>query len=182
MLKINMEVGQMGKYRAIPEGYMRVGELAKKVGVTVRALQFYDKEGLLSPSAESEGGFRLYDDKDMAKLIQILMMKQLGFTLAEIKKRLTSLDTTSDVIGVLTDHASGIRGTLKALSESLDEIEALAAEIAQMQSVDFKKFAAILMSLQRKNEHYWIIKHFDDDMFDRFQSFNYKENPAVDRF
>ena len=43
----------MAKYRAIPQGFMTVGEVAKKMGVTVRTLQYYDKEGLLSPSAES---------------------------------------------------------------------------------------------------------------------------------
>ena len=46
----------MTKHRAIPHGFMTVGEVAKKAGVTVRTLQYYDKEGLLSPSAESEGG------------------------------------------------------------------------------------------------------------------------------
>ena len=46
---------EMEKYRAIPEGYMTVGEAAKRMGVTVRTLQHYDREGLLSPSALSEG-------------------------------------------------------------------------------------------------------------------------------
>ena len=45
----------MARYRAIPQGFMTVGQVAKKMGVTVRALQYYDNEGLLSPSAESEG-------------------------------------------------------------------------------------------------------------------------------
>lgn len=65
----------MAKYRAIPEGFMTVGELAKKMGVTIRTLQYYDKEGLLSPSAESEGGRRLYTDKDLVLLHQILSLK-----------------------------------------------------------------------------------------------------------
>ena len=46
----------MDKQKAIPQGYMTVGEIAKKMDVTVRALQHYDREGLLSPSAMSEGG------------------------------------------------------------------------------------------------------------------------------
>lgn len=41
----------MEKYRAIPKGYMTIGEVAKKMNVTVRALQYYDREGLLSPSS-----------------------------------------------------------------------------------------------------------------------------------
>ena len=67
----------MVKYRAIPPGFMTVGEIAKKMGVTVRTLQYYDKEGLLSPSAESEGGRRLYTDRDLIMLHQILSLKSL---------------------------------------------------------------------------------------------------------
>ena len=43
----------MNKKKAIPENFMTVGELAKKMGTTVRTLQYYDKEGLLSPTTES---------------------------------------------------------------------------------------------------------------------------------
>jgi DNA-binding transcriptional MerR regulator len=158
----------MEKYRAIPNGYMRVGELAKKGGVTVRTLQYYDKEGLLSPSGTSDGGFRLYTDKDMVRLTQILMMKDMGFSLGEIKKRLTSMDTPSDVVEVLREHTAQIRRQIAHLSESLDEIEALMAEVKQMESVDFKKFAIILVNLQMKNKHYWIVKYFDDDDVAKF--------------
>ena len=51
--------------KAIPTGYMTVGEVAQKMGVTVRTLQYYDREGLLTPSAISEGGRRLYTDRDL---------------------------------------------------------------------------------------------------------------------
>ena len=66
----------MAKYRAIPDGYMTVGEVAKKMGITVRTMQYYDKEGLLSPSAESEGGRRLYTDKDLVMLLE--MQRKIG--------------------------------------------------------------------------------------------------------
>lgn len=55
----------MNKHKAIPQGYMTVGEVAKKMNTTVRTLQHYDREGLLSPSSVSEGGRRLYTDKDI---------------------------------------------------------------------------------------------------------------------
>ena len=71
---------------------MTVGEVAKKMDVTVRTLQHYDKEGLLSPSAVSDGGRRLYTDKDIVKLHQILSLKHLGFSLDDIRNRLIPLD------------------------------------------------------------------------------------------
>ncbi len=52
---IKQEEWNMNKKKAIPENFMTVGELAKKMGTTVRTLQYYDKEGLLSPTTESEG-------------------------------------------------------------------------------------------------------------------------------
>lgn len=53
----------MEKQRAVPKGFMTVGEVAKKMNVTVRTLQYYDREGLLSPSSISEEGRRIYTDR-----------------------------------------------------------------------------------------------------------------------
>lgn len=159
----------MEKNRAIPQGYMTVGEVAKKMGVTVRTLQYYDEEGLLSPSSESEGGRRLYTDKDVIKLHQILSLKHLGFSLDDIKNRLISLDTPADVADALKEQAAAIREKIETLSESLKKIEMLQAEVLQMQSVDFKKYADIILNLQMKNEFYWLIKHLDDKTLDHLR-------------
>lgn len=159
----------MDKKRAIPEGYMTVGELAGKMGTTVRTLQYYDREGLLSPSSESEGGRRLYTYKDMIRLHQIQALKSLGFSLGDIKNRLISLDTPEEVAEALTGQAQSIREKIWQLSETLEAVEALKAEVVQMQEVDFKKYADIVVNLQLHNEYYWLIKHFDDDMLDHIR-------------
>ena len=144
----------MTKYRAIPQGFMTVGEVAKKMGVTVRTLQYYDKEGLLSPSAESEGGRRLYTDKDLVMLHQIISLKSLGFSLDDIKERLISLETPADVANALTEQADDIRLKIEQLQASLSAIEQLKTEVLQMQTVSFKKYADIIVNLQMKNEFY----------------------------
>ena len=115
----------MEKYRAIPKGYMTVGQLAGKMNTTVRTLQYYDKEGLLTPSAASEGGRRLYTDRDVIRLYQIMSLKSLGFSLEDIKKRLFSLDTPSDVADALTEQAEVLKQQITKLSETLNEIEML---------------------------------------------------------
>ena len=115
----------MKKNKAIPQGYMTVGEVAKKMNVSVRTLQYYDKEGLFTPSAESEGGRRLYTDKDMIQLHQILSLKHLGFSLGDIKNRLISLDTPDEVARVLSEQAAVVRDKIECLSQSLKELEAL---------------------------------------------------------
>ena len=157
----------MEKHRAIPDGYMTVGEVAKKMGTTVRTLQYYDKEGVLSPSAESEGGRRLYSDKDMVHLYQVLSMKSLGFSLDDIKNRLLSLDTPAQVAEALTKQAEAIREKMASLLESLNAIETLKTEVLQMQTVNFRTYADIIGCLQMSHEFYWMLKHFDEDMLDR---------------
>ena len=159
----------MENYRAIPDGYMTVGELAKKMDTTVRTLQYYDKEGLLSPSAESEGGRRLYTDKDMFQLHQIMSFKSLGFSLDDIKNRLNRLDTPEDVAKALEEQAAATREKIESLSESLATLEALSAEVLQMNAVDFKKYADIITNIKMKNEYYWVVKHFDDTTLEYFR-------------
>lgn len=174
----------MAKYKAIPQGFMTVGEVAKKMGVTVRTLQYYDKEGLLSPSTESEGGRRLYTDKDLITLHQIISLKSLGFSLDDIKERLISLETPADVANALTEQADDIRQKIKQLQASLSAIEQLKAEVLQMQTVNFKKYADIIVNLQMKNDSYYLIKRFDDDMLDHIRSQFDKESGLdfMDRF
>lgn len=159
----------MGKRRVEARGWMTVGQAAKKGGVTVRTLQYYDKEGLLSPTAVSEGGRRLYTDKDVVRLHQILSMKSLGFSLDDIKNRLIPLDTPGDVAEVLSKQAASLREKIESLSESLKAIEALREEVLQMHSVDFGKYADIVVNLQMKNEYYWLIKNLDDRALECFR-------------
>lgn len=127
----------MENQRAIPQGYMTTGELAKRMDVTVRTLQHYDREGLLAPSCISEGGRRLYMNKDVVKLHQILSLKHLGFSLSDIKSRLISLDKPAEVADILTEQAAIVQKKIEALSESLNALETLREEVLRMQSVDF---------------------------------------------
>lgn len=64
---------------------LRVGELAKAVGKTVRAMHLYEELGLLEPRARSEGGFRLYGADAIDRIHWIVKLQAIGFTLAEIQ-------------------------------------------------------------------------------------------------
>lgn len=143
----------MTKYRVIPEGFMTVGQLANKIGITNRTLQYYDKEGLAFPSAESDGGRRLYTDKDLVKLHQILSFKSLDFSLKDIKVRLISLKTPDDVAKALTEQADVLRKKIEQLQDSLVAIQQLKTEVLQIQTVNFKKYADIIVKLQMRYLH-----------------------------
>lgn len=63
---------------------LKVGELARRTGLTVRTLHHYDAIGLLTPTGRSESGYRLYGDADVARLHGIQALQHLGLPLAEI--------------------------------------------------------------------------------------------------
>ncbi|PAB61083.1 MerR family transcriptional regulator [Anaeromicrobium sediminis] len=64
----------------------KVRELSKLAGISPRTLHHYDHIGLLKPSSVNESRYRLYEDKDLERLQQILFLKELGFKLSEIKE------------------------------------------------------------------------------------------------
>lgn len=152
------------KKRAIPQGYMTVGEIARKMGVTVRTMQYYDKQGLLQPSAQSEGGLRLYTQQDIVKLYQIQSMKYIGFSLEDIKAKLLLGGTSKDMQDILAKQAEEIRKEINALQGSLEVVEKLSEEVLNMETVDWAKCADIIAVLQAGSSSYRAIKHFGDNL------------------
>ena len=71
---------------------MTVNEVSKRTGVSIRTLQYYDKIGLLKPAEYTKSGYRLYDDAALEMLQQILLFKELEFTLKEIREILSRPD------------------------------------------------------------------------------------------
>lgn len=150
--------------------FMTVGELAKKMNITVRTLQYYHKEGVLKPSHQSEGGRRMYDNKDMVRLHQILSLKFLGFSLDEIKENLTKLDSPTDVLITLARQKASIKEKIEELSQALDAIEALESEVLRMNTVDFSKYADIIQLLRMDYKGYWAVSAMDDTLVEHIKS------------
>lgn len=71
---------------------MTVHEVRKLAGVSIRTLQYYDKIGLLHPSKYSDAGYRLYADTDLEWLQQILLYRELEFSLKNIKEIMENPD------------------------------------------------------------------------------------------
>ena len=86
------------------------------------------------------------------------------------KQKWTRASKAADVAAALSTQATAIREKMESLTESLHAIETLKTEVLQMQSVDFKKYADIIVNLRMKNEFYWLIKHFDSDTLDHIRS------------
>ncbi|ESY84957.1 transcriptional regulator [Mesorhizobium sp. LNHC220B00] len=74
------------------EDLSRIGEMAKKYGVTLRTLRFYEDKGLLNP--QRDGSTRLYTRRDKARLKLILLGRKVGFSLRDVKQMMDLYDPT----------------------------------------------------------------------------------------
>ena len=95
---------------------MTVREVSRRTGVTVRALQYYDQIGLLPPAKRTEAGYRLYDERALQRLGQILLFRELEFSLDEIRAILDRPDFDRDL--ALSDQ-------IKLLTMRRDRLDAL---------------------------------------------------------
>ena len=119
---------------------MQIGEAAERAGLSVRTIRHYEEIGLITPSARSDGGFRLYTDADLARLAVVKRMKPLGFTLEEMGDLLRVLDAleSGSVGPALRDrlamfHEAAL-ARVQALREQLETAEGFAAQIAAQMS------------------------------------------------
>lgn len=125
---------------------MTVNEVSKLTGVSIRTLQYYDKIALLHPAKYTEAGYRLYDDTALERLQQILLFRELDFSLKEIKRILDSPDFDRDQA---LDQQIDLL-TLK--KEHLENLISFARGIKKIgvKEMDFKAFNTKKMDEYRK--------------------------------
>ena len=141
------------------EKKMTSGEMAKKAGVSQKAIRLYDEKGLLKPTEYSEGNYRLYDAAALQILEKIVALKQIGFSLEEIRDNLKS------------GEASDIKGALELQLEKMEEkkyqlekiTDAIKRTLARKDSLDWDDVAEIVQYVsadQSADERHWdALKH-----------------------
>ena len=118
---------------------MQIGEVAEQTGLSLRTIRYYEEVGLVTPSARTSGGFRLYSETDVARLRLIRRMKPLEFTLEEMRRVLDVLDaleTTSPdpgdhdaLVAQLTGYRQAAEARVAALREQLEVAEGFAGDL-----------------------------------------------------
>jgi DNA-binding transcriptional MerR regulator len=98
-----------------------VGRVAYLSGVTIRTLHHYDEIGLLSPGGRSAAGYRVYEDRDLARLQRILFYRELGFTLDEISTIVD--DPHTDTLGHLRRQRRLLNERIEHLGTMVDAID-----------------------------------------------------------
>ncbi|MDO4239688.1 MerR family transcriptional regulator [Micrococcus sp.] len=113
---------------------MQIGEVAGRTGLSLRSIRHYDDVGLVPPSARSEGGFRLYTEEDVERLLRVMRITPLGFSLEETARLLEVLEGPScpasqEDVAAFLERARKGRATLarklRQADELLTELEAL---------------------------------------------------------
>lgn len=113
----------MTKLDAEAGPWLRVGEVARRTGLTVRTLHHYDEIGLLTPSGRSAGDYRLYGPDDLTRLLQIEHLKSLGLRLTEVAAALD--DPAFDARSIVDDHIALVTERIAAERELLARLHGL---------------------------------------------------------
>lgn len=109
--------------------YFRIGELSKICNVTVKTIRFYETEGLLQPTyVDKFTGYRYYDKTSCTRLLEILMFKELGFSLKEIKKL---------NIEIIKEKISELKKQISLIEKSINKLEMITQENDDMINKEF---------------------------------------------
>ena len=137
------------------DGLMTVGELARRVGVTVRTIQYYDQKGLLHPSSKSEQNQRLYSTDDEERLYRILTLKFLGFSLTQIKEA-EGIDDCQKLSGALDHRMCELERESMEILRNINTISNLKEHLAASESVRWSDFAQAISDMQNREDVLWM--------------------------
>ena len=116
----------------------KVGELARRTGLTVRTLHHYDEIWLLAPSHHTESGHRLYDADDVARLQRILSLRQLGLSLEEIGACLGRVEFAPQ--RVLQLHLARLREQIDLQQRLARRLERIQDRLRSAEAVSVEEF------------------------------------------
>ena len=165
------------------EKKMTSGEIAKKVGISQKAVRLYDEKGLLKPSDYSEGNYRLYDKEAILVLEKIIALKQIGFSLEEIYENLI-LGKNMDIVTSLNQQLEIMEKKKRELEKSITCIKGMLARTDG--KPDWNDVAEVARNIQMDQEaderHFDALKHtaIERDWYEViFETLQLTENSRV---
>ena len=134
-------------------------EFAARAGVTVRTLHHYDRIGLLKPHRHTENGYRVYTDRDFARLEQVVVLKFLGLPLKEIHKL---LQDDSGLPGTLRRQRHVLAEKRRRLDRAIAAIEAAARSLRLRRKTDWSLFTRIIKEIEMQNDTDWTKRYYSE--------------------
>lgn len=136
---------------------LSIGEAAKKTGLKIPTIRFYEQEGLIGPPPRTESGRRLYSDKDVGRLTFVRHARTLGFELADIR---SLLDLADHPERPCCDADRLANENLKSVRRRITQLRALEKELTRMiaacqggASADCRIIEALGDQAPRANKH-----------------------------
>lgn len=142
-----------------------VGELAKRAGITVRTLQYYDKIGLLK-SSFTEGGRRMYTRSDIMKLQQILFLKSFGFSLEEINDKILKPKSNADLENIFTQQRDILLKQMNYLNNIVTMLDTVILETKIGKEISLEKLMTIMDLMNQGNPYSFVIRYFGDEQLE----------------
>jgi MerR family transcriptional regulator, thiopeptide resistance regulator len=139
----------------------RVNEFAEKTGVTVRTLHHYDRLGLLRPSGRTDAGYRLYGERDFARLQQIVTLKFIGIPLKQIKELLDRGDL--DLAGTLRLQRRLLEEKRLQVDAAIQAIEEVERSFKSGRTTDLAALKKIIEVMERQNAMEWTKKYYSEE-------------------
>src|SRR5690606_2994542 len=140
--------------------YWKVGELASLTGLTIRTLRYYDQIDLLSPSQYTESGHRLYTKTDLVLLQQILALKQMGFSLDDIKTVITNKEK-GVAINIIESQITRIKRDIQVQQNLLYELKSALKTIRSKKRMSIEELTKLLGAMKMYQEKYFTIEQLD---------------------
>jgi len=136
-------------------------EFAQRAGVTIRALHHYDRLGLLKPSGRTNAGYRVYSDRDFARLEQIVALKFIGFPLFQIRDLLRRKDT--DLLAALQQQRQILAEKRNHLDRAVLAIERAEKVVAAGGKPDWEPFRKVIEVIQMQTRKDWMKKYYTEE-------------------
>ncbi|WP_328878729.1 MerR family transcriptional regulator [Streptomyces sp. NBC_00299] len=128
--------------------HMQIGEVAARTELSLRTIRHYEETGLVIPSARSQGGFRLYTEADVARLMVIRRMKPLGFTLEQMRDLLEATDRL-DSDQLTSDERTELLERIRRYEQgATEQVERLRVQLARAE-----EFAGTLRGRLARGRH-----------------------------
>lgn len=134
------------------DGPLTVGELAERAGITVRTLHHYDESGLLQPGSRSDSGYRLYGPAQIRRLQQILSLRELGFSLNEIRRLLEDSDYSAE--RVLEMHVAHLDRQAAEIARLRDRLTTIRAHLRERGEVSPEALLGAARATTMIDRHY----------------------------
>lgn len=128
------------------------GDLTKLCGVTVRTVQYYDARNILTPSALSEGGRRLYSEEDLRKLKIICFLRSVDLPISSIAELFAQENSAEVLELLLQQQEEALRGEIRERQEKLQTLENLNRELKSMDRFSVDSIGDIASKMENKRQ------------------------------